>query len=158
MFYVVACIGKDQSLFGRKGWVEMTHNRSNTTTKFTHNMLGESMTPRLSNFEQKRRAGNAEFEARQKLRKKNRINRNSQKSRKASIAIALLVLAGVIATALCWHCYQANANVAESVKQEYVNDSSMVELPNGEFVDREDYERANEEAHQAEREMLGLEG
>ena len=137
----------------------MTHNRSNTTTKFNHNMIGESMTPRLSNFEQKRRAGNAEFEARQELRKNNRVTRRKrEKSKKASMAIVLLVLAVVIGAALCWHCYQANANVAESVKQEYVNDSSMVELPNGEFVDREDYERANEEAHQAEREMLGLEG
>lgn len=149
-------LGKDQSLFGRKGWVEMTHNRSNTTTKFNHNMIGESMTPRLSNFEQKRRAGNAEFEARQELRKKNRVTRhNSKKSKMAFVAIALFLLA--IVGALFWHCYQAaNANVAVSIEQ--YTDGSMVELPNGEFVDREDYERANEEAHQAEREMLGLEG
>lgn len=128
----------------------MKTNRIPATYNVNH--LGESRTPRLSNLGKARRSRKAMSRANSRARRNSCTQREARNNRPnfwwciALIMVALLLFA--IGFQVKAHDSAVNITTEEST----------VLLSNGERVDREDYERANEEARKAELEHLGLEG
>ena len=127
----------------------MKTNRIPATYNVNH--LGESKTPQLSNFEKNRRRREVEHRANRRARRQSHAQREARNNRPNFWGIALIMVI-LLLVAIGFQVKAHDSAVTVTTEE------STVLLSNGERVDREDYERANEEARQAELEHLGLEG
>lgn len=121
------------------------------------NYLGESRTPRLSNIEKARRSREVEHRANRRARRQSHAQREARNNRPNFWCIALIMVI-LLLVAIGFQVKAHDARISAIMTEQQAYEESTVLLSNGERVDREDYERANEEARQAELEQLGLEG
>lgn len=134
----------------------MNTNRNNTTVIF--NNIGKSMTPRLSNMEKTRRSHEAQYRVNLRARRLSRAQRDNQNNHNTNQCCVVLIVAVILLVAFCLQVKARDARISALMAEQQAYEQSTVLLSNGERVDREDYEQANEEARQAELEKLGLEG
>lgn len=126
----------------------MKTNRIPATYNVNH--LGESRTPRLSNFEKARRSREVEHRANRRARRQSHAQRDQNSHSINWCCVVLIMVLLLVAIGFQVKAHDSAVTIT--------TEESTVLLSNGERVDREDYERANEEARQAELEHLGLEG
>ena len=129
----------------------MKTNRIPATYNVNH--LGESRTPRLSNIEKARRSREVEHRANRRARRQSHAQRDQNSHSINWCCVALIMVLLLVAIG-----FQVKAHDSAIMTEQQAYEESTVLLSNDERVDREDYERANEEERHAELEHLGLEG